>query len=82
MTGILDERAALLDADRHLRTAVYLIAAQQSRVMQYKVAGLKADAAEELLCVMNTILRTFVVHRQQILDAIAIEQAQHKRLPR
>lgn len=82
MAGVVDKSAWLLDADRHLRQAVYLIAEQECRVARYRVVGLDADLAEELLSMMNTVLRTLVVHRQQILDAIVIEQVQHRRFIR
>lgn len=76
MSRLVNERAALLEADRHLRTAVYLIAAQERRVEQHRAAGLQTIQSEELLRTMNAILRTFIAHRQQILSAIAFEEAQ------
>ncbi|MDR5660971.1 hypothetical protein [Burkholderia cenocepacia] len=72
MAGVIDKSAWLLDADQHLRQAVYLIAEQECRVARYRGGGLNAELAEELLSMMNTILRTLIVHRQQIVDAIEL----------
>ena len=73
MPTLVDEQAHLLAADRHLRLAVYLIAAQEARVAGCRASGLDARLSEELLGTMHQTLRNFIVHRQAICDAIEAE---------
>ncbi|PMS23297.1 hypothetical protein C0Z18_02005 [Trinickia dabaoshanensis] len=70
MRAKVDEQAHLLSANNRLRYAVYLISVQQARVENLTAAGLNAALAEDLLCLMNAILRNFIRHRQLILDSI------------
>ncbi|WP_081060269.1 hypothetical protein [Burkholderia territorii] len=75
MSRLGHERAALVEADKHLRTAVYLIVAQEHRIARNRGAGLDTSLSEDLLCTMNSILRTLLAHREQIVRAIEAEQA-------
>ncbi|WP_198398895.1 hypothetical protein [Burkholderia pseudomallei] len=72
MPTLIDEHSHLRLANDHLRTAVYLIAAQEDRLARYCASGLDTRLPEELLFTMQAILRNFIAHRQAICDAIEL----------
>ena len=74
MAALLDENSHLRAADAHLRTAVYLISAQEDRLARYRAAGLDTELPGELLLTMHAILRTFIAHRHAIQEAIEAER--------
>jgi hypothetical protein len=74
MPTLTAEQAHLLAADRHLRQAGYLIAAQEVRVAESRASGQDSRLSEELLRAMHQTLRNFIVHRQAICDAIEAER--------
>ncbi|MEK6289846.1 MAG: hypothetical protein V4793_00425 [Paraburkholderia tropica] len=73
MPSLVDEHSHLRAADDHLRTAVYLISAQEDRLARYRAARLDTRLPEELLFTMHAILRSFIAHRHAICDAIELE---------
>jgi hypothetical protein len=74
MLTIADELSHLRQADDHLRTAIYLISAQEDRLARYRAAGLDTRLSEELLLTMQEVFRSFLVHRQAICDAIQFKR--------
>jgi hypothetical protein len=70
MLTFSEEQAHLRLANKHLRTAVYLVAVQESRVADDSAAGLDTSVSRRLLTSMHETLRLFVAHRQMILKEI------------
>lgn len=70
----VDEQAHLRAADDRLRLAVFLLSAQEERIAQEMVAGLNTQLSGELFLTMQSILRSFIAHRQAILNAIDDDQ--------
>ena len=73
MPKLVDELFHLRAADDHLRTAVYLISAEEALVAKMRAAGLDTRVSEQLLSTMQSILRSFISHRRAIRDAIEVE---------
>jgi hypothetical protein len=55
---------------RSFGLAVFLLSAQEDRVARERAAGLDTALSAELLFTMQAILRSFLVHRQAIFDAL------------
>jgi hypothetical protein len=70
----VDEQSHLRAADDHLRLAVFLLSAQEDRIARERAAGLDTPLSGELLFNMQAILRSFIAHRQAILDALDDER--------
>ena len=74
MPTLIDEHSHLHLANEHLRTAVYLIAAQEDRLVRYRASALDTRLPEQLLFTMQAIFRNLIAHRQIICDAIEVER--------
>ncbi|MBB5511001.1 hypothetical protein [Paraburkholderia atlantica] len=74
MPTLVDELSHLRAADDHLRTAVYLISAQENLLARYRAARLDTRVPEQLLSTMQAILRSFIAHRLAICEAIELQR--------
>ena len=82
MLTIVEELSHLRAADDHLRTALYLVSAQEDRLARLRAAGLDIRQSEQLLLVMQAIFRSFLAHRRAICDAIGVCSVTQLRPPR
>ncbi|MEZ2352200.1 hypothetical protein [Caballeronia sp. RCC_10] len=80
MRTLRDEEDDLILADRHIAESNERVATLIRLVEREKEAGLDAAECENLVYVMQDVLKTFVEHRQLIIEKIPLLRRQVSRL--